>query len=281
MCYNTTMNKNMDYFTTGEFAKLFNVKKQTLFYYDQIGIFKPEYVGENGYRYYSFKQLETFEVLTMFKELHVPLKDIREHMENRSPYALIRLLDARRAEIDEKIRRLEFAKRYIDEKVAVTEEGINAAIDSIVFENVADEYHVTTDYTGTDDERDIAQAVSEHFSYCQKLGLSSAYAIGGIIPVASVTKDSYKYSKFYTVADSATLKSSGFSDAHIDSGGRYIAIYDNHGYDNICKLCNKIIAYAKENHLILDDSLYEDVILDDLSVDGYYHYLVKVSAHIL
>jgi DNA-binding transcriptional MerR regulator len=275
------LKQNKDYFTTGEFAKLFNVKKQTLFYYDQIGIFKPEYVGENGYRYYSFTQLETFEVLTMFKELHVPLREIKAHMENRSPEALIELLNERRGEVEERLKRMEFARRYIDEKIAITEEGIHAPINKIIFEDVEDEYLVTTDYTGPDDERDIAEAVSEHFSYCRSLGLSSANAIGGIIPVKSVTSSSYKYSKFYTVADQTTLKESGFDHAHVDSGGHYIAVYDNHGYDNICRLCNKIIQYAKENHLKLDDSLYEDVILDDLSVDGYYHYLVKVSARIL
>ncbi len=33
------------YFTTGEFAKLCKVKKQTLFHYDHIGILKPEGSG--------------------------------------------------------------------------------------------------------------------------------------------------------------------------------------------------------------------------------------------
>ncbi len=30
------------YFTTGEFAKLCHVKKQTLFHYDEIGLLSPE-----------------------------------------------------------------------------------------------------------------------------------------------------------------------------------------------------------------------------------------------
>ena len=38
------------YFNTGEFAKLCNVKKQTLFHYDDIGIFSPEIKDHNGYR---------------------------------------------------------------------------------------------------------------------------------------------------------------------------------------------------------------------------------------
>ena len=50
------------YFTTGEFAKLWGVKKQTLFHYDEIGIFKPAIKKPNGYRYYSYQQFEVFGV---------------------------------------------------------------------------------------------------------------------------------------------------------------------------------------------------------------------------
>ena len=37
--------------TTGEFAKICNVKKHTLFHYDDIGLLKPDYYDENGYRF--------------------------------------------------------------------------------------------------------------------------------------------------------------------------------------------------------------------------------------
>ena len=43
--------------TTGEFAKICNVKKHTLFHYDDIGLLKPDYYDENGYRFYSYSQL--------------------------------------------------------------------------------------------------------------------------------------------------------------------------------------------------------------------------------
>ena len=33
--------------TTGEFAKICNVKKHTLFHYDDIGLLKPDYYDEN------------------------------------------------------------------------------------------------------------------------------------------------------------------------------------------------------------------------------------------
>lgn len=46
--------KNKKYlYTTGQFAKLNGVNKRTLHYYDEIGLFSPEFKGENGYRYYT------------------------------------------------------------------------------------------------------------------------------------------------------------------------------------------------------------------------------------
>ena len=60
------------YFTTGEFAKLCGVKKQTLFHYDQIGILRPEIIASNGYRYYSVLQFDTYITIAMLKELDIP-----------------------------------------------------------------------------------------------------------------------------------------------------------------------------------------------------------------
>ncbi len=44
-----------DFFTAGELATLFNIPKQTLLYYDRIGLLSPEFIAENGYRHYSLK----------------------------------------------------------------------------------------------------------------------------------------------------------------------------------------------------------------------------------
>ena len=122
------MKKNKTYFTTGEFAKLFGIKKQTLFHYDQCGIFKPDVIGENGYRYYSYSQPETFAIIAMLRELGVSIHEIKEHMDHRSPEALIQLLESKKATIDERIAALTWAKGYIDKKIQETEEGLRAPI---------------------------------------------------------------------------------------------------------------------------------------------------------
>ena len=274
------MEKKKDYFTIGEFGALFDVSKQTLQFYDKNGVFQPEYRAENGYRYYAFTQIETFEVLLMLRELDVPLKEIREHLKTPTPERFLALLDRQKAELENRMKKLEHTLEYIDYKRKVTEEGIHAPLRKVVFEQLRDEYLITTDYRGEDDARSIQTAVAKHFRFCREIGLTEQKAIGAIIPVDSVTEDSYHYSKFYTLVDPNEVAPTAGTEPIVDSGGSYIAVYDNKGYENICELCHLLLDYAKKNHLWLDDSFYEDVILDDFSVPGYYNYLVKVSIRV-
>ncbi len=53
-------NQRDNFFTAGAFATLCNTTKETLRHYSNIGILKPEKIGENGYRYYSPAQFFDF-----------------------------------------------------------------------------------------------------------------------------------------------------------------------------------------------------------------------------
>ena len=44
--------------TCGTFAKICGVEKHVLFHYDEINLFKPAYVNDKGYRYYSYRQYD-------------------------------------------------------------------------------------------------------------------------------------------------------------------------------------------------------------------------------
>ena len=109
------MNK---YYTAGRFAELCGVSKQALFHYDKIGLLKPEKRKENGYRYYSFKQIEIMQMINMLKELDMPLQEIREYMDHRSPENLERLLIKESKEVDRIVEEVRWARHYIRAKFA-------------------------------------------------------------------------------------------------------------------------------------------------------------------
>ena len=74
-----------EYLSAGRFAALVGTTKETLFHYDEIGLFVPKRRGTNGYRYYAMDQMETFDVIGMLRELGMPLAEIRNYLEQRSP----------------------------------------------------------------------------------------------------------------------------------------------------------------------------------------------------
>ena len=55
--------KDSRYFTPGELAKLLGISKQLLLYYDKNDIFSPEFVDENGYRFYVLSQYFTLQII--------------------------------------------------------------------------------------------------------------------------------------------------------------------------------------------------------------------------
>ena len=276
------MKKN--YFTTGEFAKLCNVNKQTLFYYDKEGIFKPDIIAENGYRYYSYNQLETFTVISMLRDLGVHIKEIKAHMDNRSPESLISLMESKQQEIDKKIKALNWSKSYIENKIKLTQQGSTAPIGVIFQEDLPLRHMIASDYEGENNDKTIAKVLSEHIENCDNLGLYNACPIGALIPVSSINSVGYEYSKFYTFVanDVHYIKNDVTTPSEYLSSpaGKYLVLYDNEGYKNIHENCQRILKFAEENKLPLGDVFHEDVILDDLSTEGYYNYLVKLSIEI-
>jgi len=78
------MNKKFLHLTTAQFAKLHNINKRTLHYYDEIGLLKPTNKSDAGYRLYDDKALETLQQILFFREFDIPLKEIKTFMQNNT-----------------------------------------------------------------------------------------------------------------------------------------------------------------------------------------------------
>ena len=63
-------------YTVKQLADISGTSVRTLHYYDEIGLLKPSYVAENGYRYYEERELYTLQQILFFKELDFALEDI-------------------------------------------------------------------------------------------------------------------------------------------------------------------------------------------------------------
>lgn len=64
-------------YTVKKLAKMSGISVRTLRFYDEIGLLKPAYYGDNGYRYYEEEQLLLLQQILFYRELSFSLSDIQ------------------------------------------------------------------------------------------------------------------------------------------------------------------------------------------------------------
>lgn len=67
--------------TVSEISKLFGISVRTIHYYDSIGLLKPTKLTESGYRLYDEQAIVRLQNILIFREIEIPLKDIKEILE--------------------------------------------------------------------------------------------------------------------------------------------------------------------------------------------------------
>lgn len=274
------MNINLqNYFTTGEFAKLVGVTKHTLFHYDKVGIFSPKIKGENDYRYYSPLQIEAFFVISTLKELGMPLKEIKHYLDSRGPEALVSLLQEEQKKIDKRISKLKSMKDLISQKIEITKSYFDVDSNKIsIIKQNKDESLLLTDVIHWTDDRGLSLALSKHIKICNKNKILRPYSIGQILDLSSIESgDYYAYKYFYTKVSKSLKKIITYTK----KSGNYLIAYHTSGYSDIDKTYEKFISFAQKNKLKLDGYIFEDPILDELSVVGYDNFVVKISCRIV
>ena len=106
------------YFTVGEMASLFKLNPKTLRFYDEIDLFKPQYINpENNYRYYSIDQIDQLETIEYLKELGLSLKVIKYHLEEMNVNNVINSLNYQKQITCDKIKELKTIKYKIEKKI--------------------------------------------------------------------------------------------------------------------------------------------------------------------
>jgi DNA-binding transcriptional MerR regulator len=71
-------------FTVKQLSKLAGVTPRTLHHYDDIGLLKPSRIGDNGYRYYEEDALLQLQQILFYRELDMPLDEIKKIMAESS-----------------------------------------------------------------------------------------------------------------------------------------------------------------------------------------------------
>lgn len=264
------------YFTTGEFASILGVKKHTLFHYDEIGLFSPAIKEDNGYRYYFVWQMDMFEVIRALQKLGMSLGEIKEYMENRSPERFMAMMEDKKRQIDDEIRRLKNMKRFILHEEESVRQAVESKLDLPRLVKREREYLLMSDISARS-ERRAAEEIAEHVRMQEKYH-GAMGAVGSIYLMEDLAQGIYdRYVKVYTKLD----KKAPSSKVAERPGGTYVELYSRGYVWGMEKPYCLIRDFAMKQGIGLGDMWYEDLMLDELMVKSYDDYIVKVMVPVV
>lgn len=254
-----------DYLSTGELAVLFNINKQTLIYYDNIGLIKPDFIDENGYRFYNRKQYLTLEIITNLRKLDVSLKTIQWYLKNRNKENFSTLLANQLSVINKRIKTLQSIKNSI-ENTSNTIKSIQTQLNQIIIKReekriiyISDEF--MTNYTAKQRLNLIGQFNIKAFDKNQFKYLAN----GWIIDKSNyLNQEKTKYKAiFSTICNNYCLNptvlpegyycSYEFSGMYHKQKEKIKRTIDKILYSNQLYICSDIYLLAKKNHWLTNN----------------------------
>lgn len=269
-------NKN-EYLTTGEFAKICGIPKHILFHYDEIKLFQPEITKDNGYRYYSFRQFDTFSIISALKRLGMPLKEIKKYMDERNPAELIDLLKQKSSEATKEIVRLENIKREIDALKDLTEKAL-----TVEYNRIEPAFHkglkaLCSSAMDNDNDNSYTSFLTELIAFRNDSNASMIDFLGASLTIDNILEkrfDSFSY--LYTKTNNADKK----NNTLVRKDGWYLQVYYKGSYPNISEMYTEIIQYAAEHQIKLGKNAYEEYLIFEIGTKNRDDYVTLILVEI-
>ncbi|WP_460285999.1 MerR family transcriptional regulator [Clostridium botulinum] len=262
--------KNFRTFTTGEFAKRFGVKKDTLFYYDKIGLFKPAGISDNGYRYYTIPQSDIFWVIQSLRDLNFPLKSLDNYLKAPSPQELIELSKNQLNKVDQEIEKLIQIRSILNRIVLQSEEALNAPLDKVILMDLEEEPILYSDKNTLKGDTTNEEWSSYYEEFFKKTELRGPAFIGSVIDKNDLLSGKFgRIDRLFVRMDKpeATMKPAGL----------YAVTYYKGSYEAIVDFYEVFMRKIKEQGVIICGDAYEEYLLNVLATQNSMDFVTKIS----
>lgn len=272
------------YLSISEMAKYAGISRRTLIYYDQINLFKPVRVGENGYRYYGIEQYFELDVILLLKNIGMPLEEIQAFLKNRNVDYAVQEFYRQRAKVDQQIEDLKHIRSSLDSYIKRYETLKNFDLESITLSYREAESFVISDIIDSVDGMDSVEIYGRFYSSVDSKDLFSGYPIGFLVDGAAFYEENFHAAPYRALVKIPDERLPLYQSQKIVTrpSGYYVSgfIRDEIHYINIFN--NRFRNYLKENHLVLDGDIWELLWQDEATSehpeDQIFEVLIPVKA---
>jgi DNA-binding transcriptional MerR regulator/effector-binding domain-containing protein len=264
--------KEIDLMSISEFAKFTGLSRSALIFFDENGLFFPERRGENGYRYYSPRQLVTINFVNTLRALDVPLKKIRALAHERTPEDLIELLFEQEDILNAELSRVQGMLRVVSTLLSTMQSGHDVNERELTVRFMPSQRINVGPRNDFTDTADFYRPFIEYCDWARERGLSLAYPIGGYFESIEAFRDtSGEPTRFYSLDPEGREKK---------PAGRYLVGYSRCYYGEPNGTVRAMLEYARERELDLEGPVYQIYLFDEISVHEHDKYLLQLAVRL-
>lgn len=269
-----------NYFSIGELSKMQNISRQTLIFYDRIGLFCPAYTDpNNGYRYYSAGQLNTLDTICILKKIGFSLDEIKTHIKSYTAENSILALRRQLTAINQQIQELEMIKSRIEHRCTQLEQAVTLnnhrervfveqmQPQNILLQKVKPPYSLEQDSIAT----------KECFVRAFREQLPVFFQSGAIIPYRNILEKRYWESSFVFLPIEQTCTVTGVTTL---PKGQCACTYHQGDYRTTGRAYERLLAYCQSKGLQICSDAYEFAINDYLSTADESEYVTKILFYV-
>lgn len=247
------MERKQTLFTIGQFAAIHGITKKTLMWYDEMGLVRPALIGENGYRYYSYRQSSELETVLMLRELEVSIPEIKLFMEQRSAANMERLLAEKQRKLEEKIAHLRRMQRTLESRHQDMLTLLNLDLSEI---RLIHRKKACLAVVPLSEEDPTARELEQVITLAKQHKLQRLHdaVYGAMISVDCLRQKEYNHYEAIYIELPQPISKKGL---HIQPAGTYLRAFYWGPWENLPRRYEEIFAYAESQGLALYGYAYE------------------------
>ena len=261
--------KGQSVFSITDFAHFARTTRDTLLYYDKIGLLPPIARGENNYRFYSSSQLAVVNLIRTFQELGMPLAEIKKLASHRTPEMVSALLEDQINRIDEHIEEWVRARKLLFTLKDIIHGALDVDENAVRIEFLPAQPIVLGQQNDYSRGKNDYDALLDFYHDCSKKypNLDLNYPAWGMFSQEQITSRNWVWPDRYYFSNPEGLDKK--------PAALYAIGYNRGGYGQSARLYERMIDYIDANGFEICGPTYEEYPLNEISVAEDNNYLMR------
>lgn len=256
------------YLSISAFSKLTGIRRENLIFYDKIGLLPPDHRNANSYRSYTRHQLSTAYMITSLRELKIPLKDIKQYADSRTPETMFALFESQEKQIRDEMNKLCRLQEIMALYREMVQDAFNNEQSGICVSVLPAEPiflgPVVPDGVSEDD------SMQAFYTLAFQKGMELGFPLGTVVSQNHFLKANGSVVKQYYFK----VKQGGNT---VKPAGTYVSAYGRCRLGQAQAVYKNLIDYLETHHLQPVGDLYEEYPISELATHEEISYCVKIS----